>query len=130
MKEENMNKKRVIIATVFGIVMGLICFLGGKYGLKDDITTAEFIYIMTNRTLIGFVIGISALRIHWAFHGSLLGLIVGLPFASGCLLEPDNMETAIAALILGVVYGFLIELFTTVIFRARVIHPTSAEQTI
>lgn len=99
--------------------MGLICFLGGKYGLKDDITTTEFLYIMVNRTLIGFVIGISALRLPWAWHGIVMGLIVGLPFAAGCLLEPDNVETAIAALILGAVYGFLIELFTSVVLGAR-----------
>ena len=106
--------------------MGLICFLGGKSGLKDDITTTEFLYIMLTRTLLGFVIGISVLRLPWAWHGIVMGLIVGLPFAAGCLLEPDNLETAIAALILGAVYGFLIELFTSVVLGERAVPRAAA----
>ena len=111
--------KRLVISTLFGFVAGIICYLGGKYGLKDDISTAMFFYILVNRALIGFVIGISLLRMHWALHGLLIGLLVGVPFIAGCLLEESNLETAIAALILGALYGLMIELFTSVVFGAR-----------
>jgi hypothetical protein len=77
-----------------------------------------FAYILVNRTLIGFVIGISPFRMHWSLHGVLMGAIVGLPFASGCLLEAHNVETAIAAFVLGSVYGFIVELFTSIVFKA------------
>ena len=93
--------------------------MGGRYGLKDDISTMMFLYILVNRTLIGLVIGISLLRIHWARHGLLIGLLVGIPFAAGCLLEENNIETALAALILGSLYGLMIEFFTSVVFGAR-----------
>ena len=113
------NARRLVIATLFGFVSGMICYLGGRYGLKDDISNVMFLYILVNRTLIGFVIGISTLRIHWVRHGLLIGLLVGLPFAAGCLLEENNIETAIAALILGALYGLMIEFFTSVVFGAR-----------
>jgi len=47
-----------------------------------------------------------------------MGIIVGLPFAAGCLLEQNNLVTALAALVLGAVYGLIVELFTTVVFKA------------
>lgn len=111
--------KRLVVSTLFGFVSGAICYLGGKYGLKDDISTAMFFYILVNRAAIGFVIGISLLRMHWALHGLLIGLLVGMPFTAGCLLEEGNVETAIAALILGALYGLMIEFFTSVVFGAR-----------
>jgi len=77
-----------------------------------------FFYILANRTLIGFVIGVSPFRMYRAFHGIMMGTIVGLPFAAGCLLEQNNLETALAALVLGAVYGLIVELFTTVVFKA------------
>lgn len=113
------NVKRLVVATAFGLVAGVICYLGGRYGLKDEISTPMLFYILVNRTLIGFVIGISLLRMHWAWHGLLIGLLAGVPFAAGCLLEENNVETAIAALILGCLYGLMIEFFTSVAFGAR-----------
>jgi hypothetical protein len=113
-----MRGRRLVVSTAFGFVAGIICYLGGKYGLKDDISTVMFLYILVNRVLIGFVIGVSTLRMHWALHGPLVGAVVGLPFAVGCLLEQSNLETAIAALILGAVYGLMIEFFTSVVFGA------------
>ena len=114
-----MSAKRVAVATAFGLLTGIICYLGGRFGLKDNISTPMLFYILINRTLIGFVIGMSALRMHWSLHGVLMGIVVGLPFTAGCLLESENIETAVAALILGIVYGFIIELFTSVVFKMR-----------
>jgi hypothetical protein len=116
-----MRGRRLAVSTIFGFIAGIICYLGGRYGLKDDISTLMFLYILVNRALIGFVIGVSSSRMHWALHGPLMGAVVGAPFAAGCLLEESNLETAIAALILGVVYGLMIEFFTSVVFGARTV---------
>ena len=117
------DKRRLFIATAFGYVAGIICYLGGKYGLKDDISPAMLLYILVNRAWIGFAIGMSPFRMHWALHGLLMGLIAGLPFTVGCLLEESNVETAVAALILGALYGLMIEFFTSVVFRAGSTRP-------
>jgi hypothetical protein len=115
------NTKRVFIATVFGIIAGIICnFLGGLY-TEGEITTMLYIYTLANRALIGFVIGISAYKIHWTPHGILMGLIVSIPFTIGTLLG----EVAVAFSLIGILitlmlnaaYGFMIELFTSVVFK-------------
>jgi len=112
-----LDKKRILIASAFGVITGVVCYLGGRFGLKDQISPLMLVYILVNRTLIGFVIGVSTLRLSWPVHGIVIGLAAGLPFALGCLLEPGGEATMIAALILGAVYGFVIELFTSVVFR-------------
>ena len=114
------NSKRLIIATLFGFITGILCYLGSKYGLQDDINTTMFFYILLNRALIGFVIGISIIQMHWVLHGILIGFIVGIPFSIGSLFEQNNTEVFIASIILSVVYGFIIELFTSVIFKAKI----------
>jgi hypothetical protein len=111
--------RRLAISTLFGFASGIICYLGGKYGLQDDISATMFFYILLNRALIGFVIGISLVRMHWALHGLIIGLIVGVPFTAGCLLGQGGLETAIAGLVLGALYGLMIEFFTSVVLGAR-----------
>jgi hypothetical protein len=112
------NKKRVLSATLFGFFAGFLCFLGGKYGLKAEMNTVEIIMILLHRGLLGFVIGISALRLHWALHGILLGLIVGLP-AFPLILDEGGF---LAYSLMGLVWGFAIEFFTSVVFKAKSFH--------
>ena len=112
------DKKRMLVTTAAGLAAGVICYAGGRFGLKDEISLPMLVYILVNRTLIGFVIGISPLSLHWAPHGLFIGTVAGLPFAAGCLLEANNTATAIAALVLGAVYGLLVELITTVALKA------------
>jgi len=111
------NPKRVIIATAFGLITGSLCYLGGRYGLKAEINTVEFFMILLHRSVLGFVIVISGLRMHWALHGILLGFIIGLPgfpliYSEGGFLAYSFMS---------IVWGVIIELFTSVVFRAKVL---------
>jgi len=112
------NPKRVIIATAFGFIAGFLCYLGGRYGLKAEISTVEFFMILLHRGILGFVIGISGLRIHWALHGILLGFVIGLPglpliYSEGRFLAYSFMS---------IVWGFIIELLTSVVFKARALN--------
>jgi len=113
--------KRVIIATIFGFITGILCFLGSKYSAEMKIDTAMFFYILVSRGLIGFVIGISAWRLSWALHGIIIGLIVGLPFAISAFFNPvtGGVGNFFLLLAFGVLWGFIIELFTTVVFKAK-----------
>jgi hypothetical protein len=119
LEEDLKNTKRIVVGTLSGVLMGVICTLAARYGLRDEMDAVTIAYIILNRAVIGFAIGISAIRIHWTLHGTLMGFVFSLPFAAGCLLEPDNVGTAIAAVLLGVVYGILIELITSVLLGAR-----------
>jgi len=116
---KEMNSKRLVVSILFGLLMGIICVILGSLGLKDVYSISLFLYVLANRTLIGFVIGISSIRINWILHGILIGFIVSIPFSIGVLLEPDKIGVFIASLILGMIYGFLIEFFTTGILKLK-----------
>lgn len=113
-----MLKRRIILATLFGFISGLFCFLGGRiFGIEMGME--DFIMILFHRTLLGFVIGISSLRWHWALHGILLGLIIGIPHPFFFQMLLGDLGSLIY-FILGAVWGFLIELFTSIVFKAKV----------
>jgi len=115
------NFKRVLIATVMGIVSGLICT--GLASTGGPLSFPLFMNIFTGRVLIGFIIGISALRIHWAINRPLMGLIVGIPAAfGGMMADVEGFTPAsmfMSTLVMGIIYGFLIEFVTSVVFKAK-----------
>ena len=107
---------RILIATVLGVIAGFVCALAGAtMGVK--ITTATLVWILLNRAVLGFVIGASGLKIHWAWHGALMGLIVGSIFSYAAFLFESSAAVIAATLLASIVFGFLIDLFTTVVFK-------------
>ena len=88
-----------------------------KSGGSADISDIALISSIGNRILIGFVIGISAWRIHYLLHGALMGLIVTLSISIGILL--DSVAGFLMFTVAGLIYGLLIELFTTKVFKAK-----------
>lgn len=116
--------KRMIIATVSGIVFGFVCFGFASSG-PEPLPLPVAIQIIASRSLIGFAIGISSLNLgHWSVHGVVMGLLFSLPLAFSGLMAPDNPEFTKTAMwmwtvALGMVYGLLIELITSVFFIAR-----------
>ena len=126
--------KRLIIALILGILAGLACaFLSKPSLVASTILPAAMIpstmcHIAMNRTLIGFIIGVSAWRMHWAVHGIVIGFIGSLAMAAPMVGEPGQAGGFILMLIGGIVWGFLIELLTTVVFKApmRTMAPVAA----
>jgi len=116
--------KRLIVATISGIVFGFVCF-GLASGGSAPLPWPAAMQIILSRTLIGFAIGISALSLgHWAVHGLVMGFIFSLPLALSGLMAPETEAFSKTAMwfwtvILGMVYGLLIEVITSVLFKAR-----------
>ncbi|MBN2042112.1 MAG: hypothetical protein JW864_18905 [Spirochaetes bacterium] len=120
-----MNKaKRLITATIFGVAFGFVCFGLASSG-PDKLHWAIAVQIITGRTLIGFAIGISTLKLgHWSIHGLVMGMIFSIPMAFSGLMAPENPEFSTASMfawtvVLGMIYGLFIELFTSVVFKAK-----------
>ncbi len=107
---------RIAIATLGGLVAGIFC-IAATISLGTHMTTALAGWILLNRTIMGFVIGISSLRLRWALHGLLMGLIIGSIFSYAAFVMERPSPIIAGALIGSVVFGFLIELFTTVVFK-------------
>jgi hypothetical protein len=113
-----LTPKRVIIATICGVIFGFVCLgfaLSNPDG-SESLTCPIKWSIVIGRTLLGFMIGISALRMPWWLHGIVLGIIASIPMAIPII---DNMTIAISTVVMGMIYGFLIELVTSVLFKAR-----------
>ncbi|MFX1589734.1 MAG: hypothetical protein ACFFC1_16415 [Promethearchaeota archaeon] len=111
--------KRIVVSVIFGIIAGFICFIGALLlGLPIDVL--RFIVILVNRTLIGFVIGISRLRMNWVLHGILIGEVVGLPFFLYDITMGVDLIIVIGVLFINALFGIMIEFFTTVVFKLPV----------
>jgi hypothetical protein len=67
----------------------------------------------------GFVIGISRLRMNYLLHGAIIGFLVTLSYSIGMILD-NNMAGFIPYMIAGIMFGLLMELFVTKICKAPV----------
>jgi hypothetical protein len=123
MNEQKAFKKRVMIATITGLLLGIFCWLSGVYvlNLLDNPPFVHILNIVTHRLIMGFVIGISAIKLKWYLHGMLLGLIIGSLF---CLFDAfigmPNWVVYGLLIPTNIAYGFIIELVTTKIFKLPV----------
>ena len=119
-----MKTKRLIISTLLGIAFGFVCY-GFASGGPNEISLFLALNIILGRTLIGVAIGISRFTLkHWSLHGLVMGFVFSLPAGFGAMLGPENPEfphsiMLTSTILMGMIYGFLIELITSVVFKAR-----------
>ncbi len=113
------NGKRIIIATIGGLLAGLACVSGGILMFGMTFTPLALLFVISSRVCIGFVIGISSLKIHWALRGLFIGFIIGFPFPIYDLIIGQAPVIAATAFVMSSVFGVLIEFFTTVVFKAE-----------
>jgi hypothetical protein len=124
-QEENMaSQRRLIVATLSALTFGLVC-LGLASSGPAPLPWPAGVQIVASRTLIGIAIGISSVALgHWSIHGAMMGLLFSVPLAFSGLMAPDNPDFSkvsmfVWTMVLGAIYGLLIELITTVFFKAR-----------
>jgi len=108
-----LTTKRVLIATICGFIFGLVCMYLASSGPNPVDNTTKLI-ILFSRGLMGFTIGISAIKLNWWLHGIIIGLIVSIPMALSVVDQPGIM---FGTFLMGVIYGFLTELITTKLFK-------------
>jgi hypothetical protein len=109
--------KRVFLATLFGLLFGLVCmWLASSNPDGEPLTTAIKLNLVMSRMLTGFMIGISALRLKWYLHGIILGAIGSIPMAVATMHDP---QIALSSVVMGIVYGVLIELLTAIVFKSK-----------
>ena len=105
--------------------MGFVCYGFASSG-GNEVGIWLALTIIAGRTLLGFGIGITRFpMIHWTINGLVLGLIFSLPAAFGTMMGPETVEfdpmmIAISTVVMGMIYGLLIELITTVFFKAKI----------
>ena len=114
-----MIKKRILVASICGFVTGIICYVSAVILIPFEDKLLIFIWTVTNRTLLGFVIGISILKVHWVLNGLIVGLTVGLVFPLNAIILGKEWPLIISVYIMGIIYGILIEFFTSVVIKYK-----------
>jgi len=108
------KKSRLITTTILGLVFGIIGMLVGRYAGTPDpfwpVGISDLLFI----TVMGVVIGASALKMNWAAHGVLWGALFGIPYAIGAVGE---VPYPLLDFVGSVIFGFLIETLATKAFK-------------
>lgn len=110
-----MKSFRVVLTTILGFIFGWVCYFLSKSG--GPLNASLMWSIIFSRTLLGFVIGISSLRMNYLLHGIILGIIVSFPMALASAIMSASVFWG--TLIAGAVYGFLIELITNLVIKEK-----------
>jgi hypothetical protein len=108
------KSSRLIITTLLGAVFGVICMLMSRYGGSEVAFWPLGVSFLLHHTVLGFAIGASSLKMHWAAHGVLWGALFGLFLAIG---QVGGALGPWIAFFMPVVWGFLIETLATKAFK-------------
>ena len=119
-----MRGMRLLVTTILGFIFGVVCWLLASSG-QPGMPAAMAWSIILSRALIGFVIGVSAWKINHMIHGIIIGFIVSIPMALGSLAF-QGFKIFLATLIMGMIYGFLIELISHLIVKEKEVAPETS----
>jgi hypothetical protein len=112
--------KRIMIATFFGLVAGVLCASAGFHIGIMKFTAVNLVWVLLNRAVMGFAIGTSGLKLHWAWNGIAMGLVVGSIFSYSLFMNMGLGTLPVVNLLVGnPIFGLMIEFFTTVVFKQR-----------
>ena len=116
--------KRLIVATLSGLLFGFVCFGFASSG-PEPLPWMIGVQIILSRVLMGFALGLTKFEFgHWTVRGLTFGLLFSLPLGfSGMMAESPEftpMMMFTSTVIMGMIYGFLTEVITTVLFKAKV----------
>ncbi|ODS41901.1 MAG: hypothetical protein MSIBF_00620 [Candidatus Altiarchaeales archaeon IMC4] len=108
-----MNTKRVIIATLVGVLCGLFCAYGAIWKNIIPPMLAPVLFIVYNRTLIGFFVGIAdGVDLEPVVRGALIGALVTAAWV------PDPKLIGF-----GMVYGMIADVVATRYSKAEPAEP-------
>lgn len=109
--------KRIVIATFFGLVAGILCASGAFLGHMLQFSVVTLVFILLNRAVMGFVIGVSGLKLRWGWNGFVLGIAVGSIFSDFMFLTNGAGPLPVVNFFVNGLFGLMIEFFTTVVFK-------------
>ncbi len=108
--------KRLMICLLGGAISAAVCLLGRQIVFQfPELTLQSVSYLVGNRILLGFAIGISAWKINHLLHGALLGLLFSFSVSIGFMMT--NLFGFFLYTIAGIFYGIFIEWFSTDLFK-------------
>jgi hypothetical protein len=121
--DKKLRVLRILVTTTLGFIFGIINWRFASSGGPMPASIAWS--IIGTPTLLGFVIGISAWKINYILHGIILGFIVSIPMAVSSL-GFRGFKIFLGTLIMGMIYGFLIELITHFVVKEKKAEPMTS----
>ena len=113
--------KRIAIATLFGVGAGVICgTLLFTFGIMK-FSVVTLVFVLLNRAVMGFAIGISRLTVHWAWNGIAVGLVVGSIFSYFLFMSLGAGALPVINFLVNGLFGSIVEFFTTVVCKQRAV---------
>ena len=109
--------KRIMIATLFGLFAGGLCATAVFWGGFLKFTAVNLVWILLNRTVMGFAIGTSGLKLRWAWNCIVVGLVVGSIFSYFLFMNLGPVVLPPVNALANGIFGLMIEFFTTVVFK-------------
>jgi hypothetical protein len=109
--------KRIAIAILFGLVAGVLCATGGFYGGIMKFSVVTLVWVLLNRAVMGFAIGASGLKLHWAWNGIVMGLAVGSIFSYSLFMNGGLGILPLVNFFVNGLFGLMIEFFTSKVFK-------------
>ncbi len=120
--------KRIAVATLFGVGAGVFCgTLLFTFGIMK-FSVMTLVFVLLNRAVMGFAIGNSALKVHWAWNGVAMGLVVGSIFSYFLFQSLGVWMLPVVNFLVNGLFGLVIEFFTTVVCKQRVQLPVAAKE--
>jgi len=101
--------------------MGAVCasLLFASGIMKFAVIT--LVFVLLNRAVMGFAIGISGLKMHWTWNGVVMGIAVGSIFSYFLFMSLGLWMFPVVNFFVNGLFGLLIEFFTTVVCRQRAV---------
>lgn len=99
-------KRRLILASITGAILGIVCIIGANLRFGGDLSTAYLFGFWFNRLLMGVVIGLLPVcgkPKFFLIRGALVGLFVSFAFYSAT----EFLD--LTGFLVGAVYGMIIE---------------------
>ncbi len=118
--------KRIAIAVIFGLVAGGICAtLAFSAGILK-FSAITLVFVLLNRAAMGFAIGISGLKLPWAWNGIVIGIAVGSIFSYYMFMTLGTVGMPLVNFFVNGLFGLMIEFFTTIVFKQPAHAPVPA----
>ncbi len=113
-----MNSKRVIIASVVGVLAGFFCAYGTIMMVDSEqldlvVTTGLLASIVYNRFLIGLLVGFAdSIKLNPVFRGALIGAVVTLALSIYNIVDV-GLSSGVAVMGFGIVYGVVADVIAS-----------------
>jgi hypothetical protein len=109
--------KRIAIATAFGLCAGVLCATGAFAAGILKFSVITLLWVLLNRAVMGFAIGVSGLKLRWAWNGIVIGMAVGSIFSYFLFMNVGVSILPPVNFLVNGLFGLGIEFFTTVVFK-------------